>query len=116
MKNKIITFLVIITIMLILIIPTNIYAKMDTNISINNTNAMKSSENVTSRFLGTLQVAGSAVAIIGLIIIGMRYMFGSIEEKSNTKGVMMYYVIGAILVFATAQFLGFAYTIITTAF
>jgi len=113
MKNKLITFLVVIM-MLLVLVPSSIYAKMDTSITLGTTNDLKASEPITKRVLGVLQIAGSIISVVALIIIGIRYMVSSTEEKANLKGVIMYYVIGAILVFATSNFVGFAYTIISS--
>lgn len=112
MKRKLITFLVVIVIAMLLI-PSSIYAKMDTDISIN-VSAAQSSQTITQRVLGTMQVIGSAVSVIALIIIGIRYMISSTEEKANMKGVIGYYVAGAVLVFATSNVVGLAYKIISS--
>lgn len=50
--------------------------------------------------LGIIQVIGSALAVIVLIIIGIKYMIGSVEEKAEYKKTFMLYVMGAILLFA----------------
>lgn len=113
MKKKKITILLILM-MLVLIIPISIYAKMDTDISLGTLEDKKATEPITKRFLGTLQVAGSIISVIALIVVGIRYMISSSEEKASLKGVISYYVIGAVLVFATSNFVGFAYTIISS--
>lgn len=112
MKRKLITFLVVIVIAMLLV-PSNIYAKMDTNINIS-VSAAQSSQGITKRVLGTMQVIGSAISVIALIIIGVRYMISSTEEKANMKGVIGYYVAGAVLVFATSNVVGLAYNIISS--
>ncbi len=45
---------------------------------------------------------GSVVSVIALIIIGIKYMLGSVEEKAEYKKTMMPYFIGAICVFAAS--------------
>lgn len=112
MKKKLITFLIVLMIS-VLLIPLNIYAKMDTNINISSA-AAKTSEDIIKRVLGTLQVIGTVISVIALIIIGIRYMISSTEEKANMKGVIGYYVIGAVLVFATSNVVGFAYDVISS--
>lgn len=112
MKRKLITFLVVIVIAMLLI-PSSIYAKMDTSINIS-ASAAQSSQTITRRVLGTMQVIGSAISVIALIIIGIRYMVSSTEEKANMKGVIGYYVAGAVLVFATSNIVGFAYQVISS--
>lgn len=50
--------------------------------------------------LGIIQTIGTVVSVIILIIMGMKYMFGSVEEKSEYKETMIPYLIGAALVFS----------------
>ena len=89
--------------------------KIDTSgISIGSTSAISSSKQATENFLGTVQVIGSIISVVALIIIGIRYMASSLEDRANLKGVLIYYVIGAILVFATTNILSVAYGIITS--
>ena len=112
MKNRIIGILIIT--ILILITPYNAFAYqgIDTNITIGNTEAINSSLGPTTRIVGVLQVAGTIISIIALIIIGIRYMSSSLETRSQIKGVLSYYLIGAILVFCTSNVLGFAYLVV----
>lgn len=112
MKRKLITFLVVIVIA-VLLVPSSIYAKMDTNINIS-ASAAKSSQTITKRVLGTMQVIGSVISVIALTIIGIRYLISSTEERANLKGVIGYYVVGAILVFATSNIVSFAYQVISS--
>lgn len=122
MKSKKIKVLVII--FMLMFVPINIFAYggIDTNITIGgDTNgdnqigegdAIYSSVGVTSTIVGVFQVIGTIVSIITLIIIGIRYMISSVEEKAQMKGVIGYWVTGCILVCATSNVLGFAYAVI----
>lgn len=49
--------------------------------------------------IGQIQLIGSVVSVIAIIIIGIRYMLGSVEEKAQYKETMTPYLIGAVLVF-----------------
>ena len=114
MKNKLLGILLIL-IMLIVVMPSNVFADyggINTDIEIGDTGAIDSSVDITESIVGTLQMAGSVISIIALIIIGMRYMFSSIEEKAQMKGVLGYYIAGCVLSFATSNLLSFAYNII----
>lgn len=101
----------IIFILLIILLQNVVYADqtIDTNITIGGTTAINSSETMTERLLGVVQVIGSVVSVLALVILGIRYMFSSLEEKAQMKGVLIYYVVGAILVFATSNILSAAY-------
>lgn len=84
---------------------------MDTNISIGNTSAISATKNQTEVLLGIVQAIGSVLSVIALIIIGFRYMFSSLEERAQLKGVLPYYIVGCVLVFATSAMLGIVYDI-----
>lgn len=53
--------------------------------------------------IGGIQAIGSLVSVGTLVVMGIRYMMGSIEEKAEQKKTLIYYVIGAILVFAISN-------------
>ena len=113
MKNKLIITSFIIIAILVVLIPSNVFAKMNTNITIGGSGAQNSSLEITKRILGVAQTIGSIISVVALIIIGIRYMFSSVEDKASMKGILIYYVIGAVLVFATSNVLGIAYDVIS---
>lgn len=55
---------------------------------------------IGNTIIGIIQFVGSIVSIIIVIVVGIKYMIGSIEEKAEYKKTMMAYVIGAILLFS----------------
>jgi len=112
MKNKLIITSFIIIAILMVLTPSIVFATMDTNITIGSSGAQNSSLGVTRRILGIVQTIGSIISVVALIIIGIRYMCSSVEDKASMKGVLIYYVIGAVLVFATSNILGIAYDVI----
>lgn len=59
--------------------------------------------NLLGTVLGAVQLVGSFAAVIVLVIVGVRYMTGSVEEKAEYKKTMIPYVVGAILVFAASN-------------
>ena len=63
-------------------------------------------KNKGNKIIGAVQFVGSFVSVIALVIMGIEYMLGSVEEKAEYKKTMMPYVIGAILLFATSNLLG----------
>lgn len=52
--------------------------------------------------VGILQTVGIILSVIILIILGIKYMMGSAEEKADYKKSMMPYIIGAALIFAAS--------------
>ena len=58
-----------------------------------------------------VQVVGSIISVIALVAMGIKYMFGSIEERAVYKNTMMPYAIGAIMVFGISNVTGLLYYI-----
>lgn len=67
-------------------------------------------------FLGIFQMAGSAIAVISLICMGIAYMMGSIEEKAKYKKTLFPYFIGAMMVFGLSNLLNLVYLVVTNLF
>lgn len=60
------------------------------------------STELTSRaehILGIIQVVGTVISVVMLVIIGIKYMLGSIEERAEYKENLKPYLIGAFLIF-----------------
>lgn len=64
------------------------------------TEVSNSVKDIGGKVLGVLQVAGVVISVIILVVIGIKYMMGSAEEKAEYKKTMMPYIIGAIIIFA----------------
>lgn len=65
------------------------------------------------QIVGILQTVGVSVSVIVLIIIGIKYMMGSAEEKAEYKKTFMPYIIGAALIFAASVFAQVAFDFFT---
>lgn len=53
-----------------------------------------------------ISMIGSGIAIITLIMLGIKYMLGSVEEKASYKRTLLPYIIGALLVFGASVIAG----------
>ena len=62
---------------------------------------------VGNSILGIIQYIGSIASVMAIMILGIKYMLGSVEERATYKRTMVPYVIGIVLIFA-------AVTIVTT--
>ncbi len=69
--------------------------------------------NVGKAIVGILQTTGIVISVIILIIIGIKYMRGSAEEKAEYKKTMMPYIIGAALIFTASVFANVLYQFFT---
>lgn len=62
-----------------------------------------------SKILGIIQVIGSVISVLSLALLGIKYMVGSVEEKSDYKKELPIYALGAIMVFAISNLLSVIY-------
>ena len=52
------------------------------------------------KVLGFIKNLGIVISVVVLIIIGIKYMLGSVEEKADYKKTMMPYIYGTLFLFA----------------
>lgn len=68
--------------------------------------------NMGNILIGTMRVVGTVIAVVALMVIGLRYMFGSTQEKASYKETMIPYLIGAIMLFTIPNVLGIIYDLV----
>ena len=59
---------------------------------------------VGSNIVSILRVVGMVISIIIIMILGIKYMMGSAEEKAEYKKNFVPFIVGAILLFAASVF------------
>lgn len=122
-KNKIIllkTFILFITISILFLIPTNVKAQevtsevkvatgvIDPGDFKPNELTDDDTEIVTSKaatIVDIIRIIGIIVTVVTLMLIGIKYMTGSLEEKADYKKSMIPYLIGVGIFFALSQLL-----------
>lgn len=63
----------------------------------------KTAEDIGNVALGLIQTIGTFVAVAVLMILGIKYMIGSTEERASYKKSMIPYVVGAVLLFGAVN-------------
>ena len=66
-------------------------------------------QNIGNQLITIISTIGSIASVIVLIVLGIKYMMGSAEEKAEYKKTLLPYVIGAGLVFAASAIAGIVY-------
>lgn len=111
--SKIVTVLLII--MTLLTITTNVMAAITTPTEVNGTGATMNTSSIETMGQGIFTVVrtiGIVASVVFLIILGIKYMMGSVEEKAEYKKTLLPYALGAIFVFGAAVIAGWFATII----
>lgn len=99
--------ILIITIILLIFIPLNSFA-IDFGAYKDIYNKPKGIDSLNTsagKILGVVQAVGSGIAVIMLIVIGIKYVIASVDEKAKLKETLTVYIIGAILLFAGSNLL-----------
>lgn len=108
--------LLLICILVTITIQSTVFAddSINTGFKLGTTLGIHENDDIIGNIVGKLQVIGSVLSVIALCVIGIRYMISSLEEKAEMKGVIIYYVIGAVLIFATSNILSVVYNAINS--
>ncbi|MBP3830935.1 MAG: TrbC/VirB2 family protein [Clostridia bacterium] len=61
---------------------------------------------VGNKIATILRAIGTVLLVVVLMVLGIKYMMGSAEEKAEYKKTMIPYLVGAILVFGATQIAG----------
>ena len=68
---------------------------------------------VGNNIVTIIQVVGIVIAVIVLLVIGIKYMMGSASEKAEYKKTMIPYIVGAVLIFAGTSLVKVIYSLAT---
>lgn len=58
--------------------------------------------NIGNQIIGIITAVGVVVAVVILLVLGVKYMMGSASEKAEYKKTMIPYLVGAILIFGAS--------------
>ena len=64
---------------------------------------------IGNQIITILTIVGTVVSVVVLIVLGIKYMMGSAEEKAEYKKTMIPYLVGAILIFAASTIANVVY-------
>lgn len=108
----------LLAIMLVTSIATTAFAAVNLNTTISNIEKQKLNGNadqqitkVGGNIVNIIQVVGIVIAVIVLLVIGIKYMMGSASEKAEYKKTMIPYLVGAVLVFAGTSLVKVIYSL-----
>ena len=82
-----------------------------------NTTGVNGLENLTNtgdKIIGVIQVVGMIISVVILMVLGIKYMMGSAEEKASYKKTMIPYLVGALLLFAASAIADMVYKAVQT--
>lgn len=116
MKNKTILKLIIICIILISIFVPRVNATINPG-DYKPGDLTSADYYVPFKFAGTIlnaiTIVGVVIAVVMVMVLGIRYMMGSVEQRAEYKKTMMPMLIGAILLFTTSTIVSIIYNLVS---
>ena len=102
-KKLVKIFSVLLMVIMLCSIALNVFAlepsEMTGSTSVTGAEQLK---NVGNQVVTILRTVGIILSVVILIILGIKYMMGSAEEKAEYKKTMIPYLVGALLIFAAS--------------
>ena len=71
--------------------------------------SVSSIEKIGNQIIQIVSTIGSIASVIVLVVLGIKYMMGSAEEKAEYKKTLLPYIIGAAFVFAASTIATFVF-------
>ena len=106
---KIILILIVLTIICIIIPKVSMSFSFNPNdYSPNSTTEVSNADflkDIGNNIVGPISVVASIISVGVLIVLGIKYMIGSAEERAEYKKTMLTYIIGAFMVFGITTIL-----------
>ena len=100
-SKKIVMITKIVLIMVLIVSLANTVFAYDPGNWVANEQSSTELNEIVGTILGFVQVIGSAIAVIMIVVLGIKYMVGSAESKAEYKKTMIPYLIGTVLIAAT---------------
>lgn len=103
-RNKVVVILLMLIILIASFFVTNYCYADDLGLgSLNNYKGGAATpeklSNRVGKILGIIRIIGTVTSVVMLIVIGLKFMLGSVEEKAEYKQSLKPYIIGALLLF-----------------
>lgn len=129
-KNKLIIIIILLMMFFLTMLSSNVYASSISDIFTRADDFVKNGQNSTTAgttistdtmksmselIYNTLLIIGVAVAVIIGIILGVKFMAGSVEEKANIKNSLIAYIAGCVVVFGAFTIWKIVVTILQSA-
>lgn len=106
-KNKLFKiFIVFCTIIIFVVNISNAMSVDNLKGNFTNTGEVKT---IGNKIITIVSTIGSILSVIVIIILGVKYMLGSVEEKAAYKKTLLPYLIGATIIFAASNIANVVY-------
>ena len=106
---KIMISIVILSILIYMCLPENVARAFTIGNLSGNTAGTLTVQTAGNKIVRIVSTIGSILSVIVIIVLGIKYMVGSVEEKADYKKTMLPYLIGAAFIFAASSIANIIY-------
>ena len=105
--NKTKVLITVLCFVMVAALSVSVFATQIGNVNVEpneNSNGTNIVVGIGNTITGILQVVGIVISVIILMVLGIKYMMGSAEEKAEYKKTFIPFIIGAVLLFGASIF------------
>lgn len=106
---KIMISIIILSIVICMCLPKNMSTAFSIGNLSGNTAGTTEVQTIGNKVVQIVSTVGSILSVIVIIVLGIKYMMGSVEERADYKKTMLPYLIGAIFIFAASNIANVVY-------
>lgn len=106
---KIMISIVILNILIYMCLPENVVTAFTIGNLSGNTTGTLTVQTAGNKVVQIVSTVGSILSVIVIIVLGIKYMMGSVEERADYKKTMLPYLIGAAFIFAASNIANIIY-------
>ena len=106
---KIIISILILSMLIFICLPKNMSEAFTIGSLTGNTTGTVEVQTAGNKVVQIVSTVGSILSVIVIIVLGIKYMIGSVEERADYKKTMLPYLIGAVFIFAASNIANIVY-------
>lgn len=106
---KVIISIMILSIIIFIYLPKDISTAFTIGNLSGNTTGTLEVQTAGNKVVQIVSTVGSILSVIVIIVLGIKYMIGSVEERADYKKTMLPYLIGAVFIFAASNIANIIY-------
>lgn len=108
---KVIISVILLSIIIFIWLPNDVNAAFTIGSLTGNTAGTSEISTAGNKIVQIVSTVGSILSVIVIIVLGIKYMMGSVEEKAAYKKTMLPFLIGAAFIFAASSIASIAYNV-----
>lgn len=108
---KIMISIILISVIISIWLPNDVNAALTIERLTGDTTGISDVSTAGNKIVQIVSTVGSILSVIVIIVLGIKYMLGSVEEKASYKKTLLPFIIGAAFIFAASTIATIVYNV-----